>query len=210
MNNEAALSMNTVEGRWLVCAAHMAQAGKREAQPLYGTAAGREVLGQGAGGDRTLEIDRACETAMHEVLAAEAPVPYRLVSEESGMSGAADALWRVVVDPVDGSLNAKRGLEPFCASIAVADGSSIRDVKVAYIEDYMRPHAFAAVKGMGLVDLIASQSAAGAPPRDVRGPGRPRLIALQPGSRGGGVARSRASRQTSLSLPGSERDGGCG
>ena len=61
-----------------------------------------------------------------------------------------DAPWCVVVDPVDGSLNAKHGLQPFGASIAVAQGGTLAEVKVGYIEDYVRPQAFAAVKGQGL------------------------------------------------------------
>jgi myo-inositol-1(or 4)-monophosphatase len=139
------------EDRWLSCAAHMAAAGKEAALPLYGTASGRTQLTQGAGGDRTLEIDRACETAIHLVLAREAPSLYRLVSEESGITGPENAPWHVVVDPLDGSLNAKRGLEPFGASIAVAQGVTLGDVTVGYVEDYTRPRAFAAVKGAGVV-----------------------------------------------------------
>jgi myo-inositol-1(or 4)-monophosphatase len=158
MTDEAAISMDSVEGRWLTCAAHMAQAGKKAVLPLHGTAAGRVLLGQGAGGDRTMVVDSACETVIHHVLAAEAPAAYRLISEESGASGPDDAPWTVVVDPLDGSLNAKRGLEPFCASIAMADGPLIRDVKVAYVEDYLRPHAFAAVKGAGLLELVPSEA----------------------------------------------------
>lgn len=65
--------------------------------------------------------------------------------------GPEDAPWCVVVDPVDGSLNAKHGLQPFGASIAVADGGTLRDVTVGYIEDYTKPHAFAAVRDVGLV-----------------------------------------------------------
>jgi myo-inositol-1(or 4)-monophosphatase len=144
------------EERWLSCVTDMAAAGKEAVQPLHGRAAGRVVLGQGAGGDRTMEIDRVCEEAIHEVLRVGAPFPHRLISEESGISGPADALWRVVVDPLDGSLNAKRGLEPFCVSIAVADGATLGDVRVGYVEDYLRPHTFSAVKGSGLI-------AAGAP-----------------------------------------------
>jgi len=143
--------MTAEEEQWMVCSAHMAAAGKAAAQPLYGTASGRTALGQGAGGDRTLEIDRACETAIQEVLAAEAPSAYRLVSEESGAAGPEDAPWWVVVDPLDGSLNAKHGLEPFGASIAVARGGALGDVAIGYVEDYARPHAFAAVKGAGLL-----------------------------------------------------------
>jgi myo-inositol-1(or 4)-monophosphatase len=129
----------------------MAAAGKQAAQGLYGTAAGRAVLGRGAGGDRTLEIDRACEAAIIEVLEKEAPFPYSVLSEEAGVIGPADAPWLAVIDPLDGRLNAKRGLEPFAASIAIADGSTLGDVRVAYIEDYTRPRVFSAVRGQGMV-----------------------------------------------------------
>ncbi|MBN1320246.1 MAG: hypothetical protein JXA87_05305 [Thermoleophilia bacterium] len=166
------------EDRWLACAARMAAAGKQSAAPLYGTASGRVALGRGAGGDHTLEIDRACETAMFEVLEREAPSPYLLVSEETGIAGPADAPWRVVVDPVDGSLNAKHGLEPFCASIAVAQGGTLGEVGIGYIEDYTRPRCFAAVKGAGLVaagapspPAPAVEAPAPAPPLRVPAPG---------------------------------------
>jgi len=139
------------EARWLTCAAHMAAEGKKAARPLAGMAAGRVALGRGAGGDHTLEIDRACETAIRRVLEREAPASYLLVSEETGVGGSEDAPWRVVVDPLDGSLNAKRGLEPYCASIAIAQGETLGDVSIAYVEDYTRPRCFAAVQGVGLV-----------------------------------------------------------
>jgi myo-inositol-1(or 4)-monophosphatase len=143
--------MTGEEQRWLDCAARMAAAGKVAAQGLYGTASGRVTLGRGAGGDHTLELDRACESAIIEVLELEAPFPYSLVSEEVGISGPEDAPWRVVIDPLDGSLNAKRGLEPFSASIAVADGDTLGDVRIGYIEDYTRPRVFSAVRGAGLL-----------------------------------------------------------
>jgi myo-inositol-1(or 4)-monophosphatase len=139
------------EQKWLDCATRMAAAGKAAAQGLYGTASGRVVLGRGAGGDRTLEVDRACEAAILGVLEREAPAPYSLVSEEAGIGGPSDAPWRVVVDPLDGSLNAKRGLEPFAASIAVADGGALGDVRIGYVEDYTRPRVFSAVRGEGLL-----------------------------------------------------------
>lgn len=129
----------------------MAAAGKAAVQSLYGSAAGRVDLGQGAGGDRTLQIDRACEEAIEAVLRERAPFPHRLVSEESGISGLGDAPWWVVVDPLDGSLNAKRGLGLFGASIAVADGDALGDARVGYIEDFLRPQVFSAVRGHGVL-----------------------------------------------------------
>jgi len=129
----------------------MAAAGKVAAEGLYGTASGRVVLGRGAGGDRTLELDRACEAAMLAVLEREAPSAHLVVSEELGISGPLDADWRVVIDPLDGSLNAKRGLEPFSASIAIADGPTLGDVRIGVVEDYTRPRLFSAVRGEGLL-----------------------------------------------------------
>ncbi len=153
---------------WLDCIAAVAAAGKQAAQPLYGTPSSRVGLGRGAGGDETLQIDLACERAMCAALAERAPAPYVLVSEEAGIVAppgmkAEDCPWRVVMDPVDGSLNAKRGLETFGASIAVAgEGDTLRDVTVAYIEDYTRPRAFAAVKGQGLLRAVPEAGAAAA------------------------------------------------
>lgn len=157
--------MNDLEHQWLQCAARMAAAGKAAAEPLYGTSSGRARLGRGAGGDETLELDRACEQAIAGVLAAEAPCPYQLVSEEAGVTGLDGAGWRVVLDPLDGSLNAKRGLETFGVSIAVAEGDRLDDVRVAYIEDYTRPRSYAAIRGVGLL------SAGGAPGRRDAGTG---------------------------------------
>ncbi|MBC7294042.1 MAG: hypothetical protein H5T84_08090, partial [Thermoleophilia bacterium] len=130
--------LNQTARDWLSCAEAMAEAGRRAVQPLYGTWSGRELLGRGAGGDQTLEIDRACEAAIQEVLARQAPAPYRLIAEESGLAGPEDAEWVVLLDPLDGSLNAKRGLEPFCISVAIAQGTTLADVKIGYVADYLR------------------------------------------------------------------------
>lgn len=146
-----ARSLPAIEAQWLACVAQMASAGKEAIRPHLGRASGRVALGQGAGGDRTLEVDRVSEEAIQRALDAQAPFPHRLVSEESGISGPLDAGWLVVVDPVDGSLNAKRGLAPFCVSIAVADGPTMGDVRVGHVEDCLRPHIFSAVKGFGVI-----------------------------------------------------------
>ena len=153
--------MTGEERIWLECASRMAAAGKTAAQGLFGMASGRVVLGRGAGGDGTLELDRACEAAILQELREQAPFAYSLVSEEAGVSGPADAPWRVVVDPLDGSLNAKRGLEPFAASIAIADGATLRDVRIAYVEDYTRPRVFSAVRGEGLLSPSSVGAAGG-------------------------------------------------
>ena len=42
----------------------------------------------------------------------------------------------VVVDPIDGSLNAKRGIPFFSLSVAVADGPTMGDVRFGYVYDF--------------------------------------------------------------------------
>jgi len=42
---------------------------------------------------------------------------------------------RVVVDPVDGSLNAKRGLPFACVSIAIASGPRMGDVEIGWVAE---------------------------------------------------------------------------
>src|SRR3954466_3257034 len=75
------------------------------------TRAEREpVVGQGRGGDETAAIDKAAEDASVARLQA-ADSDITIVSEEVGRIGEGATL--VVVDPIDGSLNAKRGLPLF-------------------------------------------------------------------------------------------------
>ena len=42
---------------------------------------------------------------------------------------------RIVIDPVDGSLNAKRGLPFACVSIAIASGPRMGDVEVGWVAE---------------------------------------------------------------------------
>ena len=44
--------------------------------------------------------------------------------------------WRVVCDPIDGSLNAKRDIPFFSLSLAVADGTTMDDVVFGYVHDF--------------------------------------------------------------------------
>ena len=74
------------------------------------------VVGAGLGGDDTTAIDQAAEDA---ILARVRSAAGAVLSEEVGrIGGSASPL--VVVDPIDGSLNAKRGIPFFSLSIAVA------------------------------------------------------------------------------------------
>jgi myo-inositol-1(or 4)-monophosphatase len=136
------------EDAWLRCCRAMVTAGRQATIPLVGTEAGRSILGRGGGGDETMEIDRAAEAAMLEELARRAPHPHSVVSEELGVREAGGR-WTVVIDPVDGSLNAKRGLDPFSGVVAVADGPTLADVRLGYVESYRHGEAYLGVRGAG-------------------------------------------------------------
>ena len=109
------------------------------------TRAEREpVVGEGLGGDETTAIDQAAEDA---ILARFRDLDVTIVSEEVGRFGTGSTL--VVVDPIDGSLNAKRGIPFFSLSIAVADGETMEDVHFGYVYDFGSGEEWLARRGEG-------------------------------------------------------------
>jgi myo-inositol-1(or 4)-monophosphatase len=107
------------------------------------------VVGSGEGGDDTTAIDAAAEGAVVSLLDSSG-VDFALVSEELGHRAAgADGAVTVVLDPIDGSINAKRGIPFFSLSIAVADGPTMADVMFGYVHDFGSGEEWSAVRGEG-------------------------------------------------------------
>jgi myo-inositol-1(or 4)-monophosphatase len=108
--------------------------------------------GVGEGGDHTLAIDRRCEDAVFaelELLAAEG-ASFVAVSEERGeVSFGAGGEARVVIDPIDGSLNARRTIPSHSLSIAVASGPAMADVEFGFVHDFGADEEFVARRGEG-------------------------------------------------------------
>jgi myo-inositol-1(or 4)-monophosphatase len=98
----------------------------------------RETGTRGSGGDRTLEIDRAAESVVLSELEAlhGQGLRFSALSEERGEIDYGGDEVKVVIDPIDGSLNAKRGIPHHALSIAVADGGTMADVKFAFVYDF--------------------------------------------------------------------------
>ncbi len=110
------------------------------------TRAEREpVVGAGLGGDDTTAIDREAEEA---ILARVRKAAGAIVSEEVGRVGTG-ALPLLVVDPIDGSLNAKRGIPFFALSIAVAEGETMDDVVFGFVHDFGSREEWTARRGEG-------------------------------------------------------------
>jgi myo-inositol-1(or 4)-monophosphatase len=110
-------------------------------------------VGDGEGGDETTAVDAAAEAAvvarLEEVAAT--GVGFTLVSEELGervFGDGGDGL-RIVCDPIDGSLNAKRGIPFFSLSLAVAAGPRMEDVELGFVHDYGSGEEWVARRGEG-------------------------------------------------------------
>jgi myo-inositol-1(or 4)-monophosphatase len=106
---------------------------------------------RGSGGDRTLEIDALAEDAVFAELERlyAAGARFTVVSEERGTVDFGGDGVLVVVDPIDGSMNAKRGLPHHCVSIAVAEGPRMSDVVFGFVQDFGPDEEWVARRGLG-------------------------------------------------------------
>jgi myo-inositol-1(or 4)-monophosphatase len=103
------------------------------------------VVGSGKGGDETTAIDAGAERV---ILARFAGLDgLTIVSEEVGTIGGGETF--VVIDPIDGSLNAKRGIGFFALSIAIASGPTMGDVDFGFVHDFGTEEEWTATRGEG-------------------------------------------------------------
>src|SRR6476661_5884129 len=111
----------------------------------------RETGTTGEGGDRTLLIDEAAEAIIFTQLEAlhASGVRFTAVSEERGTVDFDGGDTVVVIDPIDGSLNAKRGLPHHAVSIAVAEGPTMADVVFGFVQDFGPDEEWVAWRGHG-------------------------------------------------------------
>jgi len=153
---DAALSAD-----WLGLSRRAARAARATLGLYPGFAERSRETGRGEGGDMTLAIDRAVEDAVLDEIE-HFGVGVSAVSEERGrleVAGGGPAL--LVIDPIDGSLNAKRRLRPYSLSIAVAGGETMADVAFGYVADLSSEDEWWAGRGEGAFfgdDRLAAQS----------------------------------------------------
>jgi myo-inositol-1(or 4)-monophosphatase len=115
---------------WLtVCRAAVADV-QRVLEELPTRVEREPVVGAGLGGDETTAIDKAAEDA---IIARFHDLDVTIISEEVGRLGNGATV--VVVDPIDGSINAKRGIPFFSLSLAFATGERMDDVFLGYVFD---------------------------------------------------------------------------
>ncbi|HVA30292.1 MAG TPA: inositol monophosphatase family protein [Gaiellaceae bacterium] len=117
------------------------------------------VARRGEGGDDTTAIDQAAEDA---ILARFRDLDVTIVSEEAGRVGTGSTV--VVVDPIDGSLNAKRGIPFFSVSIAIAAGETMDDVFCGYVYDFGTGEEWIGRRGEGAT--VNGEPLGGVRPKD--------------------------------------------
>jgi myo-inositol-1(or 4)-monophosphatase len=137
---------------WLALCREAAAGVERVLAELPTRAEREPKVGEGEGGDETTAIDAAAEAAVVAVLERwhETGTEFVLVSEELGERPFGERpRWHVVVDPIDGSVNAKRGIPFFSLSIAIARGPRMADVVFGYVKDFGSGEEWTAELGKG-------------------------------------------------------------
>ena len=105
-------------------------------------------VGMGAGGNPTSRADAALEAA---ILEAAADLGVSVLSEEAGYVDNGSP-WLAVVDPLDGSRNAGRGIPLHCTSVAVGKTTTkgtMAKLEAGVVQNLVTADLYAARKGKG-------------------------------------------------------------
>ncbi len=123
---------------------------RSEVSKLTGRAEAYEPYGVGAGGDISRKIDMVAEKAAINTLK-EHGMNCTVIAEESGTVDLSNGRpsGYVVLDAVDGTTNALRGLPFYCCSIGFADAYRLSAMKYAVVMDLYSGDVYSASKGNG-------------------------------------------------------------
>lgn len=119
---------------------------KEARKRVLGLEGGDADLGRGAFGDRTYRVDRESELAVLKVLEEELP-DVSVISEESGTLRRGEVT--ALIDPIDGSVNAVRGVPVYSVALAIAEGPLFRDVVSSGVIDVVHGDTFLAERDHG-------------------------------------------------------------
>jgi myo-inositol-1(or 4)-monophosphatase len=153
---EASVGAGPTPEEWLEACRRAVEVQRRIFAEHRGIAARTQYEGIGEGGDRTLVIDRLCEDAIFAELGRlhRAGHEFTAVSEERGevTFGDGGAGLRVIIDPIDGSLNARRTIPLHSVSIAVATGNTMANVILGYVYEFGAGEEFVATRNGATLD----------------------------------------------------------
>lgn len=125
---------------------------RKVVQPIKGAKEAREIIKMGADGTPTVKLDDVAEMAAFDVLRG-IDIPLVVLSEESGLVRMGDdPEYICVLDPVDGTHNAVRGIPFYSISIAIApysDNATTKDIEFGLVMNLETGDVFEAQKGRG-------------------------------------------------------------
>ncbi|MEM4479181.1 MAG: inositol monophosphatase family protein [Candidatus Methanomethylicaceae archaeon] len=108
-----------------------------------------KIVGKGAGGEKTKLIDFIVEKAIISYLES-IEFKGRLISEEIGEKKFGNEEYPLIIlDPIDGTTNAIRGIIPYSISIAISNGPNLSDIYAGVVMEIPSERLFKAEKGKG-------------------------------------------------------------
>ncbi len=148
---DAQPSGDALAADWIGACRRIVEAHRELFAEHRGIAARTVYAGIGEGGDRSLAIDRQCEDIVFAELETlhDQGHAFTAISEERGevTFGEPGSPVSVIVDPLDGSLNARRMLPSHSLSIAIATGPTMADVEFGYVYDFGASEEYSATRG---------------------------------------------------------------
>ncbi len=108
----------------------------------------------GAYGDRSYAFDLAAERTVINVVTDKLK-NVAIISEELGVTGSGNPEYYILIDPVDGSRNASRGIPIYSTTLVISKSISSRDIVAAGVIDHISGEIYIGEKG-GTV-LVNSQ-----------------------------------------------------
>jgi myo-inositol-1(or 4)-monophosphatase len=190
--------------QWLEIFKHIGAKMRDGLSVILGREGGTVPLGRGAGGDKTFPVDKWAEDIILAALeqAEREGESFTLISEELGTRTFGQGGKVVLVDPIDGSNNAKSGVPFFSTSIALLRETTLDTLAVGYVVNLAAGDEFWALRGGGAfkngapirtsaaegITIVAYE--ASSPPTDI-----PRLMPLFAQAR-----RTRCFGSTALDL----------
>jgi len=134
---------------WMKVLTTTAETARKEVLELFRSESVSKILGVGAGGDLTRQIDATAEHTIVNSLR-EQHVQFTLISEEAGVESFGERpRFFVVLDPIDGTTNAIRGVPFFATSIGISATARLTGMEAGLVMDLLNGTTFVAEKGRG-------------------------------------------------------------
>jgi myo-inositol-1(or 4)-monophosphatase len=134
---------------WLMLFQAISKEVYNEVNSLFGSTQAMQIVGKGAGGDATRRIDQLAEEVVINFFEEE-EVSCILVSEECGRKLIGqNPVDYVILDGIDGTTNAVRGIPFASISIAHASNSQLNTVDVGLVMNLSNGTSFSAETGKG-------------------------------------------------------------